>query len=93
MTQNPMAMRHCETPIKIIKQAEMTLKICTFAKKTRGSVAHLKINVSYLLARLASKDGKTDIGDTLVKKSHSRLVAYRLFSLFYPLSHEFSKNF
>jgi hypothetical protein len=38
----------------------------------------------YLLARLASKNGKTDIGDTLVKKSSSRLVAYPHFLLQLP---------
>jgi len=37
-------------------------------KKTHGSVARVPLMYLYLLARLASKNGKTDIGDTLVKE-------------------------
>ena len=59
-------------------------------KKTHGSVAVVPLMFQYLFARLASKNGKTDIGDTLVKKSSSRLVAYPHFCFVHPLSHEFS---
>ena len=63
----------------------MTNQTTTFAQtKTHGSVALLELMFTYLLSRLASKDGKTDIGDTLTLKSHSRLVAYLHFLLFSP---------
>jgi len=62
----------------------MTQEIATFAKKTHGSVALLRLMFTYLLPRLASKEGKIDIGDTLTDKSNSRLVAYLHFLLFYP---------
>ena len=38
----------------------------------------------YLLSRLVLKDGKTDIGDTLVTESSSRMVAYLHFLLVFP---------
>ena len=64
--------------------ADEIKKLCTFAKnKARGSVALLQLMFIYLLSRLASKTGKTDIGDTLVKESSSRLVVYLHFLLFY----------
>jgi len=59
-------------------------KFSTFAKKTHGSVAHVPLMFEYLLARLASKNGKTDIGDTLVNRSRSRMVAYPHFLLILP---------
>jgi hypothetical protein len=69
--------------------ADEIKKLCTFAKNTaRGSVAQLALMFIYLFLRLASKDGRTDIGDTLVNKSSSRLVAYLHFFASYLLSHE-----
>jgi hypothetical protein len=65
----------------------IAIKKYTFAQKTHGSVARVRLMFLYLLARLASmvrlrsptKNGKTDIGDTLVNKNNSRMVAYRHF--------------
>ena len=56
-----------------------------FCPGSHGSVAVFEYNVSYLLASLASKAGKTDIGDTLVKKNNSRLVAYLHLLQIFPL--------
>jgi len=53
-------------------------------KKNSWQCSTRPINVLYLLARLASKNGKTDIGDTLVNKSSSRMVAYPHFLLILP---------
>jgi len=63
----------------------MTQITRTFVEtKTHGSVALLGLMLTYLLPKLASKDGKIDIGDTLLIKSHSRSVAYLHFLLFFP---------
>jgi len=43
-------------------------KTIKFAKKNSWQCSTRSSNVLYLLARLASKNGKTDIGDTLVKE-------------------------
>jgi hypothetical protein len=59
------------------------VKIRTFAKNS-WQCSTPQINVFYLLASLASKDGKADIGDTLSNKIHSRLVAYLHFLHFFP---------
>ena len=37
-----------------------------FCQKIHGSVTVVRLMFLYLLASLVSKDGKTDIGDTLV---------------------------
>lgn len=62
------------------------------SKKTHGSVAPHRLMFKYLLASFASKDGKTNLGDSSFNRSDSRLAAYPHFLLFYPLSHEFSLN-
>ena len=86
--------------IKKIKQSKMTIDVCymrniilismcIFAGKS-WQCSSRYLNVLYLLGSIASKDGKTDIGDTLVKKHNSRLVEYlHILQLFPPLSHVF----
>ena len=61
----------------------LLLSMCIFAEKS-WQCSSRYFNVFYLFASLASKDGKTDIGDTLVKKHNSRLVAYLHFLQIFP---------
>ena len=63
---------------------KLPLKMCTFVEKTHGSVAVVTLMFIYLPGSIASKDGKTDIGDTLVKESNSRPVAYLQFLYNFP---------
>jgi len=45
------------------------MKKCVFSQKKSWQCSSRKNNVKYLLASLVSKDGKTEIGDTLVKRA------------------------
>jgi hypothetical protein len=58
--------------------------MCTFVEKTHGSVAVVTLMFKYLLGSIASKVGKTEIGDPLVKESNSRSVAYLHFMQIFP---------
>ena len=53
------------------------ISMCIFAEKS-WQCSSRYLNVFYLFASLASKDGKTDIGDTLVKAQFpfGRIPAY-----------------
>jgi hypothetical protein len=55
-----------------------------FCKKKSWQCNSRHLNVLYLFGSIVSKADKTDIGDTLVKKSNSRLVVYLHFCTFYP---------
>lgn len=70
----------------------MTKKKYILGIKTHGSVTLIRLMFEYLSASLVSKEGRTDIGDTFLRKDNSRLVAYRHLLPIPPLSHEFSKN-
>jgi hypothetical protein len=63
-------------------------------KKTHGSVAVLRLMFLYLIPSLASKAGKTNIGDEfLLTTGKFPLGSIPAFiCLFSPLSHEFSIN-